>query len=412
MNITAVSINDVTAGVCAARAGDTGALRAWLDAGGDVNVHDNDGWTPLLAAAVRGHADAVDLLLAAGRADPALPHAKSGALPIHFAGHSGSIPVAARLLSARPEHLDEVWLLNGHTLLLQAAFYGHVELARWAVAQGANMAATTLRGLGAFDMAAQFQNAPLMEALRPYDASAEMKHAYYAELLQRIEPEVPPQERGAQQLADALVAAMAHGLTHAASDRMVTDATLESIRQLVVRLGADVNRPGGVLRQPPLVVVVTGNNGTPANRDVAEFRLRVAERLLEYGADPTRAEVHPMGADAFIRACVFNHLEILELMALYVEPDVLAAALNRLPVVNGLTALHDSVLRASTAAPDRIDGYLAQIRWAVSCGARWDIEDFSGRTQRSIAENAADPAARARILDALGIPPVNMERKA
>ena len=40
---------------------------------------------------------------------------------------------------------------------------------------------------------------------------------------------------------------------------------------------------------------------------------------------------------------------------------------------------------------------------AVSGGARSDIEDFSGRTQESIARNTRDPVAQTRILEALGL---------
>ncbi len=39
-------------------------------------------------------------------------------------------------------------------------------------------------------------------------------------------------------------------------------------------------------------------------------------------------------------------------------------------VVNGLTALHDAVLRASTVPDDRLSTYLEQIRWEVGSGAR------------------------------------------
>jgi len=53
------------------------------------------------------------------------------------------------------------------------------------------------------------------------------------------------------------------------------------------------------------------------------------------------------------------------------------------------------------AGPDRIDGYLAQIRWAVVSGAHYDMEDFSGRTQRGIAEAVADPGRKRLILEAL-----------
>jgi hypothetical protein len=160
---------------------------------------------------------------------------------------------------------------------------------------------------------------------------------------------------------------------------------------------------GGVLRQPPLIVVVTGNNGEPSNPDMAEFRKRMAEYLLNKGADPTVQEHHPMGAHSIIRAAVFNHLDILKMMGNTMKPEALAGALNDIPIVNGLTALHDSVLRASMAGPDRIDGYVEQIRWAVANGARYDIEDFSGRTQRSIVEAIMDAKRKKLLLEALGI---------
>jgi hypothetical protein len=69
--------------------------------------------------------------------------------------------------------------------------------------------------------------------------------------------------------------------------------------------------------------------------------------------------------------------------------------------VNGLTAMHDTVLRASMAAPDRFEGYLDQARWFVAHGGRTDIEDFAGRTQRNLAERADNPEVRRRLLAAL-----------
>jgi ankyrin repeat protein len=404
VNTLETPATDTSAAVEAARRGDVATLRAWLDSGGDPDAYDADGWTALLAGAVRGRVEVVELLLHGPRpANPDLRHARSGALPIHFAGHSGSVPVAERLLAVRPDHLDDVWLLNGHTLLLQAVFYAHFDMAKFAVERGANTAATSLRGLTPLDMAKQFQNQPLIRLLTPHDRPPAEKMAYYQTLLQRIAPVVSPQDEPAQQLADALVAAIQDGLARVPTDSGVTEITLDRIRELIEVRGADVNRLGGVLRQPPLVVIVTGNNGDPAIAAMADFRLRVAGQLLEYGADPLREEVHPMGADAVIRASVFNHLDILRLMARHTSPDNMTKALNRLPVVNGLTALHDTVLRASTAQPERLEGYLAQIRWAVGCGARWDIEDFSGRTQRDIAEAMNPSPARRRILEALGV---------
>ncbi len=91
---------DIASAVKAARSGDVDNLRAWLAAGGNPNQFDSDGWTPLLAAAVRGKSAAVDMLLnnPSHPADPDIRHPASGALAIHFAGHSGNVQVADKIL--------------------------------------------------------------------------------------------------------------------------------------------------------------------------------------------------------------------------------------------------------------------------------------------------------------------------
>ena len=108
-----------------------------------------------------------------------------------------------------------------------------------------------------------------------------------------------------------------------------------------------------------------------------------------------------MAVNSVIRASVFNHLDILALIAQRIPAHALAEALNRPASVNGLTALHDTVLRATTAAPEARQGYFDQIRWAVAHGARSNIEDFSGRTQLEIAAGATDAELRRVLLDML-----------
>jgi hypothetical protein len=73
--------------------------------------------------------------------------------------------------------------------------------------------------------------------------------------------------------------------------------------------------------------------------------------------------------------------------------EAFAKALNEKPLVNGFTALHDSVLRALSARGQRLDDYLAQIWWLVRHGARYSIEDHTGRTQEAIARAALDDPA-------------------
>lgn len=394
---------DISQAVQAARNGDIAALRRWLDAGGNPNQYDAEGWTPLLAACVRGRSEAAALLLG-NRRFPAmadLTFAASGALPIHFAGQSGDKDTAALILDAHPGSLNAVWNLNGHTLLLQAVFYGHLELARFALERGADTSITTARGLGAMELARQFQNQPMMDLILPHDSAEGDKKAYYQSFLKRIAPFVPRGETEKQAAADRLVQMITDGLAAAARDPGSVKASLGRIEDFVATGNVDVNRLGGALQQPPIVVAVTGDNGQPANPAVAEFREALVKLLLHRGADPTLNERHPMGVDAIIRAAVFNHLSILKAMGTAIGAEALTAALNERPSVNGLTALHDSVLRASTAGADRIDGYLEQIRWFVEKGARSDIPDFAGVTQRNIAERVADEKRKAQLLDAL-----------
>lgn len=397
------NMDSVETGVSIAANGEYEEMLSWLKNGNNPNRYDNYGWTPLLKASARGNHEVVKLLLENPfqEADIDMAHNVSAALPIHFAGHSGNVETAKALLNKRPDHLNAVWDLNGHTILLQAAFYGHLQLADYLVKAGANTALTTARGLGPMEMAKQFQNKALMEIIKPYDASAEAKGNYYKSFLKRIEPTIPEDKIQEQAQADQLIATIEQGIKAAFTFPESVQPTIEKVKELIEVNFVDVNCLGGPLQQPPLVVTVTGNNGDPEVETVASLRLQLAAYLLKKGADPTLKENHPMNAHTIIRASVFNHLDILKLCENYITSKQLADALNDIPIPNGLTALHDSVLRTSTAAPDRVEKYLEQVRWSVSRGARSDIEDFSGRTQKMIAENLQDKNLKNRLLEIL-----------
>lgn len=396
--------NDIEWIINACRRGDSVTVERWLSAGGNPNQYDAQGWTPLLVACARGNADQVRMLLDASTpANPDIPFLQSGALPIHLAGQAGSIAVADLLLNVWPEHLDRVWLLNGHTLLLQAAFYGHADLALWALKRGANAAATTVRGLAVLELATQFENNALVDVIRPYNPPAVAKDNYLQVLLGLIAPFVPFNKREQQEHLDRLAAAISSALRPKSDVKVDADAILTSIRIGLDDSDINVNNLCGPLQQPLLVVAVTGSDGHPPRPDIATLRYDIACELLDRGSDPTRREQHPMGVDAIIRAAVFGHLDILKSIAKRIGADRMAAALNNQPAVNGLTALHDTVLRASTAGPENLERYLAQIRWATDAGALSNIEDYSGRTQADIARGTPEPERRRRMLDALGL---------
>jgi len=309
-------------------------------------------------ASARGKAAAVDALLnnPVRKADPGIRFEPSGALPIHMAGQSGDVATAKLLLAARPADINEIWLLNGHTLLLQAAFYGHVEMARFAIAQGADPAATTLRGLTAIDFARQFDNRPLVEVLTPSAPAPKAQSARYQALLERIREPVLPGEKEAQSRSDAAAAAISDALKQAGDAPEKADAIMAAVATKLE--GVDPNRLAGDLRQPLLVVTVTGNNSGSHPEAAASLRLRIAQSLLDRGANPLAKEKHPMGAGAVIRASVFGHLDILKLIGTRITAAQLAGALNEIPPVNGLTGLHDAVLRAGTTSDDHLPRYL------------------------------------------------------
>lgn len=387
-------------GILFAKKGSIQELEKWIDSGGNPNQYDKDGWTPLLWAAARGEAATLKLLLEKG-ADINLAHKFSGALAIHLAGHSGSVECAEIILKLKPEQIDAVWDLNGHTILLQASFYGHLKLAKYLVEKGADTSITTARGLGPMEMAQQFQNKEMMEIIREYDSSAEKKAAYYKSYLAKIAPIIPEEDREQQKLSDELVAVIDKSIKAAIAGEGNIDESINKVRELIEVKKADVNRLGGPLQQPPLIVAVTGNNGLPTVENCVKLRNKIAEMLLENGASPILHEKHPMGAQTIIRGAVFNHLDILKMCEKYLTKQELTDAINEYPVVNGLTALHDTVLRATMAGEDKIEGYFAQTKWFMEHGGRSDIEDFAGRTQKNIAEQCKKENVRKRLLELL-----------
>lgn len=427
--------------VAAARCGDVAALQRWLEGGGDPEIRDDDGWTPLLAAAARGRAECVRLLLfhdvaGARRADPGGRFVGAGALPIYLAGQSGDLETTLLLLRACPQHLFDRARVNGHTVLLQAAFFGkpkHVALARHllehvgeilglaadaddtrANARRRLLVATNVRGYTALRMNTElWNNQRMASVLAPYDqATREEQQQYVQALLAEVAPPEATQDES-QSLTDALIAGIEAGYAvvgaipadaHAAA-RAASDVVVGIVRALVETPGLQIDRLGGRLQQPAIVVAVTG---VDANPHASALRRRVAELLLEHGADPDRPERHPMAVDAVIRAAVLGHFGLLTLLATRMSPEAFAVAMNTRPAVNGLTALHDSVHRALTAPPDRLPERIDQIRWMVAHGARCDLEDHTGETQadlarRGLRDGGFERANALAVLDALGL---------
>lgn len=412
---TRVDPLDVNGALGAARRGDNEVVRDWLRNGGDPNAYAPDGFNLFLAAAATGNAEVLRMLLLEGvglkKVDPGLPlkdpqrpDYRTNILAPHLATQKGDVTSTLLLLSKNPEQLHARVEVNGHTPLLQAAFYGHVELAKSILEnlgsilpQGANIeeetlrlfSETTVRGINATQFGRQFQNEAMVEALEPFDkATTEAKEADTKALLEAIPagPRNPEAGTPAQQASETVFNTITSGLAEVAGlqeperSAAVTRVIAE-LKETTQNPNFDPNRLAGELLQTPIIAAVTGTN---ANEGVARLRREVVDILLEKGADPDKEEMYPMAVDAIIRAAVFNHFDILKRFEAVMTPEAMKQALNHKPAVNGLTALHDSVLRAATGSAS----YLEQIRWARGLGASADIPDHTGRTQRDFAAAA------------------------
>lgn len=397
--------------VDAARRGDCAYLEGWLQGGGDPNLYDSEGWTVLLAAAARGQSQAVDLLLnhkisGAPQADRALRYQAADALPIYMAGQAGDLETVKLLLEAEPKHLHAISAVNGHTVLLQASFYGkekHMKLAAYLLENAAQisqlqagqqaeeqarlLSATNVRGYSALTMQDLWHNQRMRDLLLRYYNDGDGQRAgyleaerrqYYANLLLAI---ATPQA-----LTEKALAAIGDYLD--SDDTAASDGQLDNLLQ---QSAFDINRLGGELQQPPLVLALTGVDvGNPAR---AQRRYRLVKKLLDAGADPAVREKHPMAVGAVIRASVLNHFDLLQLIATYMMPEAFSREMNTSPAVNGLTAMHDAIHRALTSPAAELGDHLAQITWMIEHGARLDVPDNTGQTQGQLATSALnDPA--------------------
>jgi hypothetical protein len=105
-----------------------------LDSGAGVNAADNEGWTPLHAAARYGYRDAVELLLSSGATLDV--RNKKQRTPLHLSCGYGKLYVSDYLIY-RGSDVNS-WDEYGFTPLHMASRYGHVDVVRLLLDHGAD----------------------------------------------------------------------------------------------------------------------------------------------------------------------------------------------------------------------------------------------------------------------------------
>ncbi|XP_049878320.1 ankyrin repeat and SAM domain-containing protein 1A-like isoform X2 [Pectinophora gossypiella] len=127
---------------------DTDSLRR----GAGVNVQDDNGYTPLHHACLRGHKEIVQLLLSVD-ASPCIVD-KKGATPLHLAAWKGDADIVNMLLQHNnPPNIDQM-TSDQETALLIAARSGFVVVVEQLLANGADVTIKNIKDETALDLAA------------------------------------------------------------------------------------------------------------------------------------------------------------------------------------------------------------------------------------------------------------------
>ena len=146
----------------AVKNGDTAAVRALLDKGGDVNAPDVDGTTVLHWAVSRDNLEVADLLIRAGANVRATN--RYGVAPLSLACLNGNVAMVGKLLQAGAD--PKSTQPGGEIALMTAARTGNAAVVQQLLTRGADVNATEeWKGQTALMWAAAENNAAAVKAL-------------------------------------------------------------------------------------------------------------------------------------------------------------------------------------------------------------------------------------------------------
>jgi len=364
--------------VDAARRDDTAAIRALLRDRADVNAPDVDGTTALQWAAERDNVDAVDLLVRAG-ADVKIAN-RYGVSPLLVACTNGNAAIIEKLLqagadpntmssegetalmtAARTGRVEPVKLLfahgakvdakeqmRGQTALMWAAAENHAEVVKTLIEIGADVNTRSKGGFTALLFAVRAGSRDAVQVLVAHGANPndeiQLAPAQPAGAAARVEPAAgaEPRERAASvaQLLQVFNSGSRRGGGPAGTSALVvaiTNAHFE-LASLLLDMGADPHAAAqgwtalhqlAWTRRPPI------QHGLPPPVPTGSMdSLALAEKLLEYGADPdarmtrepadgARNVLSRIGSTPFLQAAKLADLPYMRLLVDYgADPSI------------------------------------------------------------------------------------------
>lgn len=152
----------------AAREGDSAMLSAFYQAGLDVNVADEKGYTALILAAYHGHTDTVNFLIREANANPCQEDNR-GNTALMGAIFKGHVSVAKQLVFADCDIDEENE--QGQTALMFASLFDRQEIINTLIDKGANPAHMDKAGNSVADVALSQGNYELAKVLREQNAN-------------------------------------------------------------------------------------------------------------------------------------------------------------------------------------------------------------------------------------------------
>ena len=158
--------------VKAAKFDDVSTVKSLIKQGISPNLVDENG-NPMLVLAIKDHSyQVIDLLLSSKGMDVDLSN-KQGETPLMLASINGELPMVKTLILKNKAQIDHI----GWTPLHYACAKGHLDVASFLIANGANVNALSLGGTTPLMMAVQSGNELLVKLLLDKGADLQIRNA-------------------------------------------------------------------------------------------------------------------------------------------------------------------------------------------------------------------------------------------